>query len=323
MNEQSILASSEALIPVPASPSGLALPEFYQLAEVPPELEWFANINNPGTRRMYKNSIHGFMEFYGMTRPHQFRQVTRSHVIKWRESLKLRSLSPATIRRNLSALSALFAYLCEKNAVLLNPVDGVQRPREGSNEGKTPALGDSQARALLEAPAPDTFKGKRDRALLSVLLYHGLRRAELAALAIGDVHQRSGISYLRVHGKGGKIRYIPAHLHSLQRIAEYLDAVASARDPKAPLFTSVKDGGPLSAQAIYYLVRHYANLSHVDANACRPHALRATWATNALDHQADIAQVQDVLGHSSIATTRLYDRRKSRPEDSPVFKVRF
>jgi integrase len=53
------------------------------------------------------------------------------------------------------------------------------------------------------------------------------------------------------------------------------------------------------------------------------HSLRATAATNALDHEADIAKVQEWLGHANIATTRLYDRRKTRPEDSRTFKVRY
>jgi integrase/recombinase XerD len=314
---------TKALVSSFPTAQALALPEFYQLADVPPEIEWFANIENKGTRRIYKNSINKFIEFFGLTRPEQFREVTRAHVIKWREALKRRGLSAATIRRKLAALSALFAYLCEKNTVLMNPADGVQRPKEGSNEGKTPALGDSQARRLLEAPDPETLKGKRDRAILSVLLYHGLRRAELASLKVEDLQQRKGITFLRVHGKGSKIRYVPAHFHSLERISDYLAAVDHSGDRKAPLFKSVKDDTALTSQGIYYLVKHYADAVGVDATACCPHALRATMATNALDHQADIAKVQEVLGHSSTATTRLYDRRKSRPEDSPVFKVKF
>lgn len=314
---------SKALVSSFPTAQALALPEFYQLADVPPEIEWFANIENKGTRRIYKNSISEFIAFFGLTRPEQFREVTRAHVIKWREALKLRGLAAATIRRKLAALSALFAYLCEKNTVLMNPVDGVQRPKEGSNEGKTPAISDSQARRLLDAPEADTLKGKRDRAILSVLLYHGLRRAELASLKVEDLQQRSGITFLRVHGKGSKIRYVPAHFHSLERINEYLETAGYSADRKAPLFKSVKEDGALTAQGVYYLVKHYADLIGVDATACRPHALRATWATNALDHEADIAKVQECLGHSSIATTRLYDRRKSRPEDSPVFKVKF
>src|SRR5262249_887435 len=145
----------------------LTAKEFQGLAEVPPEVEWFANISNSKTRRAYEFHLKDFMVFLGITRPAEFRIVTRAHVIAWRKKLEERQLSAPTIRRKLSALSSLFDYLCEKNAVTYNPVKGVKRPAADANEGKTPALGDAQARALLEAPATDTLKGKRDRAILS------------------------------------------------------------------------------------------------------------------------------------------------------------
>ena len=86
----------------------------------------------------------------------------------------------------IAALSSLFDYLCERNAVAHNPADGVKRPKANHNEGLTPALGDAQARALLEAPPADTLKGQRDRAILATLLYHGLRREELCRLKVRD-----------------------------------------------------------------------------------------------------------------------------------------
>src|SRR6202042_3104026 len=102
-----------------------------------------------------------------------------AHVIAWRKNMERRGLEPTTIRRKLSALSSLFDYLCERNAVAGNPVDGVKRPMASGNEGSTPALGDAQARKLLNAPPEDTIKGNRDRAILATLLYHGMRREEL------------------------------------------------------------------------------------------------------------------------------------------------
>ncbi len=73
--------------------------------------------------------------------------------------------------------SRSFDYLCERNAVTGNPVDGVKRPISNNNEGSTPALGDGQARKLLDAPPADTLKGVRDRAILATLLYrHSPRR---------------------------------------------------------------------------------------------------------------------------------------------------
>ena len=68
------------------------------------------------------------------------------------------------------------------------------------------------------------------------------------------------------------------------------------------------------------MVVHYVKKARLDFSGFSSHALRATAATNALDHGADIARVQEWLGHANIATTRLYDKRRSRPEDSPTFK---
>ena len=95
-----------------------------------------------------------FSAFAGLGRPAELRSVARAHVIAWRKDLEARALSPSSIRRKLSALSSLFDYLCERNAVSGNPIDGVKRPMANGNKGSTLALGDAQARKLLEAPQP-------------------------------------------------------------------------------------------------------------------------------------------------------------------------
>src|ERR671914_20390 len=173
-------------LPTPIARGLLTRKEFQQLADVPPELEWFANIDNARTRRAYQIDLKDFMSFVGITNPSDFRMVTRAHLIVWRKDLEQRELGGATIRRKLAALSSMFEYLCERNAVETNPVKGVKRPKVESYEGKTPALGDHQARKLLDAPDASTVKGKRDRALLSLLLYHALRREEVVALRVKD-----------------------------------------------------------------------------------------------------------------------------------------
>src|SRR3989449_861371 len=182
--------------------------QFESLADVPPENEWFANLTNANTRRAYRKDIKDFMAFAGMRQAAQFREVTRVHVIAWREQLVGQELTNDTIRRKLAALSSLYAYLCDRNAVLHNPVLGVKRPRSMNRAGVTPALGEHQARTLLEAPPADTLKGQRDRAILATLLYHAIRREELCTLKVGDVQQRQGVPYLRIEGKGDKVRYI-------------------------------------------------------------------------------------------------------------------
>jgi Phage integrase, N-terminal SAM-like domain len=122
----------------------LTAAEFHRLADVPPEVEWFANLGNAHTRA-YENAVKDFMRFAGVRRPEEFRTVTRAHLIAWRDQLRRRDLGGATIRHRLAALASLFEYLCEKNAVTHNPVKGVERPKTESGEGKTPAIGDHQA----------------------------------------------------------------------------------------------------------------------------------------------------------------------------------
>ena len=154
------------------------------------------------------------MALVGIERPEEFRIVIRSHVLAFRKSLEERRLAGVTIRRKLAALSSLFEYLCEKNAVDSNPVKGVKWPKVESYEGKTPSLGDHQARQLLDAPDPNTLKGKRDRAILSVFLFHGLRRDELCKLCVRDIQMHRGVLHLRVHGKGGKTRALASRLNT-------------------------------------------------------------------------------------------------------------
>ena len=194
----------------------LTAAEFQQLADVPPEVEWFKNLTNAHTRRAYENAVGDFMRFAGIQRPEEFRSVTRAHIIAWRDDMRTRLTrrgqpwGDASIRHRLAALASLFEYLCEKNAITHNPVKGVERPKSESGEGKTPALGDHQVRKLLAAPETETIKSKRDRAILSTLLFHALRREELCKLTVKDAqHVRRGVPHLRVSGKGGKTRYVP------------------------------------------------------------------------------------------------------------------
>ena len=319
--------------PVPLTPGDrrLTAARFQVLADVPAEIEWFANIANASTRRAYENALQDFTAFAGIARPEEFRMVTRSHVIAWRDDLVMRALSGMTVRHRLAALSSLFEHLCDRNAVTHNPVKGVKRPPVETSEGKTPALGDHQARSLLEAPGADTLKSKRDRALLATLLYHALRREELCKLTVQDAHhERRGIVHLRVSGKGGKTRYVPLHPAAGALIHDYLEADGRGQDGMGALFRPLRNNRPgvnagselraITADGVYKIVRAYSLKLGFEIGV---HSLRATAATNALDHQADIAKVQEWLGHANIATTRIYDHRMTRPEDSPTFKVAY
>ena len=317
---------------VPLKKQSLTRAQFEQLADVPPEEEWMANLTNAKTRRAYKNDVREFIAHTGLHDYMELRSIVRAHIIDWRKDMERRDLEPATIRRKLSALSSLFDYLCERNAVAGNPVDGVNRPMSNGNEGSTPALGDRQARKLLEAPPADTLKGVRDRAILATLLYHGIRREELCGLRVKDLHSRQGVMHFRVKGKRAKIRFVPVNAAAQRTIEEYLARAGHRGDADGPLFRPVKNNRTgrldrhLDPASIYRnIVCKYGLETGIsgDVSGLCVHSLRATAATNALSHDADIAKVQEWLGHANVSTTRLYDRRRSKPEDSPTFKVNY
>ena len=113
-------------------------------------------------------------------------------------------------------------------------------------------------------------------------------------------------------------------------MAEYLEAAGHGQEAEGPLFRRVRPPGAgqlgraLTPGSVYAdVVLFYMKQVGISGENMGPHALRATAATSALEHNADIAKVQEWLGHASISTTRVYDRRGFRPEDSPTFKVAY
>ena len=139
----------------------------------------------------------------------------------------------------------------------------------------------------------------------------------------------SGVKHFRVHGKGSKIRYVPVHPAALDRIDAYTAAAGHALDLEGALFrpTKVAAGAiiekAIAYRSVYDVIKRYAVAANIPVAEFCVHSLRATAATNALDNGSDIAKVQEWLGHANVSTTRLYDKRKTRAEDSPTFKVAY
>ena len=138
-----------------------------------------------------------------------------------------------------------------------------------SYEGKTPALGDHQARALLDAPDSVSLKGKRDRALPATLLYHALRREELCKLSVKDFrHERRGVAHLKIFGKGSKTRYVPLHPAANGLIFDYLEAAGHGAEDAGALFRPLRNHGKgvdsgsvskaITPDAVYKIMRAYS-----------------------------------------------------------------
>lgn len=309
--------------------------EFHMLGEVPPEVEWLAKFRSQNTKLVYAKHIKEFRTWAGIQDVMEFRSIKRGHVIAWRDILVGRGDAPASIRAKLSALSSLYKYLCDKNAVEENPVTGVGRPGEGSNVGKTPAISAAQVQALLDAPDPEKskvfwkrLKAVRDRAILSCYAFQGFRNSEVCNLKIKDIRERGGYKHFEILGKGEKTRYIPAHPHTLERITAYLEMRDDAHlDDWLFLSVGGGQGGRMGGnqldrrKILQNVVEKYAK--EVGIERMCVHTLRSTAGTNALENGSDIEEVQEWFGHSSIQTTALYDYRKHPPEKSPTFRVRY
>ncbi len=296
------------------------------LAAVPEEAVWLAKQKSPRTRRAYRADVQHFMRFCGIATPEQLRQVDHRAVIAWERYMReTEGAEASTVRRRLAALSSLFKHLVEHGLADRNPVAAVRRPTVNRDEGSTLAFSKAQARKLLDAPPGDTVAGLRDRAILSVGLQAGLRRAEISQLRVGDLHQNRGFDSLRVVHKGARKDALAIHPQTAQRIREYLVAAHHGADFDGPLFRPLRHNGRsrtprrhMAPDAIDRVLRKYAARLGL-TRGYSAHSMRATFITTALENGASLEQVQKAVGHRDPSTTKLYDRRGYNPEKSAAF----
>jgi len=311
-------------LPVPAARQQLATLD--QLAAIPEEEIWLAKQKSKQTRRAYKLDVRHFMHALGITNTDKLRQVDHRAVIAWeRMQSEQQGAKSSTVRRRLAALSSLFKHLVRHGVVARNPVVDVERPTINRIEGSTAAFSKIQARKLLDAPPEDTVAGLRDRAILSVGLQVGFRRAEIATLIVGDFHQNRGLDALRVVRKGGRREALAINPQAAQRIRAYLEKAGHGEQMEGPLFRPLRGNkkpldpaGRMDPDTIDRMVRKYAAKIGL-TRGYSAHSMRATFITTALENGAQLEDVQKAAGHRDPSTTKLYDRRHYNPEKAASF----
>jgi site-specific recombinase XerD len=185
--------TDDTSLPVPTTTGRSRVSTLEQLADIPEEQIWLQKQKSARTRRAYRLDVQHFMKALGITTPAELRQADHKAVIAWERFMRETERAAAsTIRRRLAALSSLYKHLVRHGYAARNTVGEVERPVINRDEGATLASSKAQARKILDAPAEDTIAGLRDRAILSVGLQVGLRRAEIAALSVGNLHQNRG-----------------------------------------------------------------------------------------------------------------------------------
>lgn len=301
------------------------------LAQVPEEEVWLAGQRSDQTRRAYRADVRHFIRTLGVSSSAELYAVTPAAVIQWVRSMEAEDPAPRpkTIRRRLSALSSLYKHLAARHLVETNPVREVERPRVNRRQGNTPSFSRKQARALLDAPSSTTLIGKRDRAILAVGLQVGLRRAEIAHLAVKDFRQNQGFWSLYVLQKGGTEYAVSINPQAEARIRDYLEAAGHAGDLEGPLFRPTRSGAGvtdprrhLEPASIQNVLRKYV-LKLGMGPGFSAHSMRATFITTALDNGAALEDVQRDVGHADPSTTKLYDRRGHNPEKSASFYANY
>ncbi len=312
---------------------------------------WVNRSANPNTVRTYRRAVENFIEFLGLEWPkeaHRMLSVSVDEVRAWRDFMvgdpndPEAGQAPATVNARVSALSAFYNFMRETAAtelklpvVVSNPAHAQFIRREGT-EPRTPtiALKRNQAHKLMSLPKGDSVLATRDRAILAVFLYAGIRIRTACVLTVSGFQDDSEDPVLEISekGRGKSKRRIGIHAHCAEALREHLTA---SRILEGPLFRARKNARSeelgatqISQPSMYRLLLSYLERlphSRGDKGKSRytPHSLRATTATLLDDAGVPITRIQELLGHKDIRVTEGYikqlrDTRKSASHDVPL-----
>ena len=246
--------------------------------------------------------LKAFLESRGVRRPGD------ASVADLRElsyHLRDQGLAPTSIRRTLSAIRTYFGFLLAEGLIDADPTEQVESPRTWR---KLPdVLSRQEVERLLEAPDPDDRLYWRDRAMLELAYASGVRVSELTGLRARDVDLEEG--FATVFGKGSKERLVPVGRAAVGAIRTYLRELRPRLDRgrgrgEGALFLNERGGG-LTRMGVWKILRKHVERAGIERHVT-PHTLRHTFATHLLEGGADLAAVQEMLGHADISTTQIY-----------------
>lgn len=252
------------------------------------------------TLAAYSSDVRLFAEWVARLRIHEPESVTRTVVRRYIASLATREYARRSIARKAAALRRYFGWLAAEGVITVDPTIGLQ---VASGSGRLPRVLDRrELESLLDGPVPDgepDWRRRRDDAVLEVLYGSGVRVSELCTLQLDQIDLAAGA--LSVWGKGSKARRVPLSQPAVAALDRWLgvrdDVVAS--DAGAVVFGNER-GKALTPRDVRRL------LDRRSPTPTHPHALRHTFATHLLDGGADLRAVQELLGHSDVATTQRY-----------------
>jgi len=267
---------------------------------------------SPYTIRNYQNDIvgnmqsgteKGFFQFLNQKRINSLEEVSKQIIREYLSYLLTQNVAKVSIARKISAIRSMFRYLTRQHLVSHNPIELIECPKL---EHRLPSfLTQEEVTALLSMTNRATPAGLRDRAILEVLYASGMRISELTQLDLDHIDTES--REMRVTGKGNKERIVIIGKPAAHALQEYLSSgrnkLSKAHLGHA-LFVNNK-GKRLTNRWVQILLNKYASAAGINKRV-HPHMLRHTFATHILDGGADLRVVQDLLGHTKLATTQIY-----------------
>ena len=259
-------------------------------------------------RGLSPNSINAYRRDLEDAEDHfaeQAKSLLKADAVDWRmylQSLRKENKATRTVARRLACIRAFLQFLESQGIATQKIRDQLEAPKP---ERPLPeVLGREQVNRLISAPDPASPLFARDVAILELLYACGLRASELCDLKLNDVNLQVGA--VRVLGKGMKERVVPVGQAASEAITIYLQTTRPQleREPSDLLFLS-RTGKRLNRVNLWMLVERHARSCGL-LNEVHPHVLRHCFASHLLSGGADLRVVQELLGHSDIATTQIY-----------------
>ncbi|SUZ53441.1 uncharacterized protein METZ01_LOCUS6295 [marine metagenome] len=241
-----------------------------------------------------------FLARQGITGPSH---VTPTVLRTWIFSLHEVGLAPSSIRRAQSAVRTFFRFLLAEGWLSVDPTERLESPKIGDRLPEF--LTKEETQRLLDAPNPQKSLYWRDRSILELLYASGVRVSELVGLLISGLDLDD--SFITVFGKGGKERIVPVGVPALLTLRRYLSELRPKLDQaegRGHVYLNAR-GRPLTRESVWKLVRDSGRRADINKNVS-PHTLRHTFATHLLEGGADLAAVQELLGHVDISSTQIY-----------------
>jgi len=273
---------------------------------------YLRTLSSPQTKKTYNTELRMFVGHAKREWGKSLPEVTAEDVSLYREYL-LGSYAPATTAKKLAVLRRFLIFTYMTGVTSINP-DALRFFAKSPRVGQDPSynvLTEDELSRMLSAARASSF---RDYTLFAVMASCGLREAEVVGLKIGDFQQVDGDQiFLRVMGKGAKIRNVPSSPDLWSLVQRYVllsgRTFTSQTDARKPLFPS-REGTdrPLTTRAIRYIVKKYVRAAGI-TKAISPHSIRHTVGTNMAVNEAPLLVIQQFLGHSDPKTTMRYIRR--------------